>query len=707
MRARQSRRQAAEIEARDRAAWRSWLLQKPQIVGTAEYEWEAFKNRSGDEHGRHIIEVLRAGANTMDDMIREKRMRKGLPIYDNIKTSSTANTSDTWIQRIRIQSAPVKAHLARAGALRQSRSKYDMPHTFLRPFEALNHAQPQMKMALAKLEDRWHGKDEPFTSNGTDRPRSEEDRQSPEGKTRNNKHQDGDKTTTGTTPRNDSFTEEVMNSFEALKHMRHYVQFIDEQVLPLFSIYGDRLKSKRKIAFNDLGLLFRPGQLVYKSSLKPSDQPVFRVLNAHRAKYSAAPDDIALHIRKDQFDITCYYLDYDGAKYGVITESISISCYEGQKDITGLAIYPLHYKDEFDKLQADLKAQGNLFRSLIKQHYLYYEGWANLAKESDDRYRVDEMRSSKAEGHPEHIESPVIIDFEEAFKHQPFWKPSFEQLEDFEDEEWRTDQISIRHRTADGARGRLEYEISEEVCTDDPTPAKLSNDYMRSKGSIIASRSSNFDDVTDEDVVLLPRRVVAYALRDRKFVFLDVFLLRNPKEHPDIFRDLKIDPKHKRMVNSLVKGHFDNRKLGNKRGLVSLNQDLVYGKGSGLFILLHGAPGVGKTATAEAIAQYHKKPLFSITCGVLGLTPEKVEAELKEIFRLAHLWDCVLLLDEADVFLSRRDTASLQRNALVSGEFETSSMLCELMLTRSSVSARPGVLQWHTFSHNQQSRHHR
>lgn len=354
----QSRRHAAEIEARDKATWRSWLLQKPQIVGTAEYEWEAFKNPSGDEHGRHIIEVLRAEANTLDDMIREKRMRKGLPIHDKIKTSSTANTPDSWIQRIRIQSAPIKAHLARAGALRQSRSKYDMPHTFLNPFEALNHAQPQMKMALAKLEERWHGKDESLTSNGTDRPRSDDSRQSPEGKTRNDKHQDGDETTTGTTPRYDSFTVEVMNSFEALKHMRHYVQFIDEEVVPLFSIYGDRLKSKRKIAFNDLGLLFRPGQLVYKSSLKPSDQPVFRVLNAHRVKYSAAPDDIALHIRRDQFDITCYYLDYDGAKYGVITESVSISCYEGQKDITELAIYPLHYKDEFDKLQADSQSTG-------------------------------------------------------------------------------------------------------------------------------------------------------------------------------------------------------------------------------------------------------------------------------------------------------------------------------------------------------------
>lgn len=33
-------------------------------------------------------------------------------------------------------------------------------------------------------------------------------------------------------------------------------------------------------------------------------------------------------------------------------------------------------------------------------------------------------------------------------------------------------------------------------------------------------------------------------------------------------------------------------------------------------MLLHGAPGVGKTTTAEAVATYFKKPLFHITCGV-------------------------------------------------------------------------------------------
>jgi SpoVK/Ycf46/Vps4 family AAA+-type ATPase len=79
-------------------------------------------------------------------------------------------------------------------------------------------------------------------------------------------------------------------------------------------------------------------------------------------------------------------------------------------------------------------------------------------------------------------------------------------------------------------------------------------------------------------------------------------------------------------------------------------------------------PGVGKTATAEAVAQANKKPLFVITCGDLGFTPGEVENSLKDIFRLAHSWDCILLLDEADIFLSRRQLSDLKRNALVSGK---------------------------------------
>lgn len=96
------------------------------------------------------------------------------------------------------------------------------------------------------------------------------------------------------------------------------------------------------------------------------------------------------------------------------------------------------------------------------------------------------------------------------------------------------------------------------------------------------------------------------------------------------------------------------------------------GKGRGLIILLHGPPGSGKTSTAETLAAYTQRPLYSITCGDLGTNPSDVERNLVIHTTRAHKWDCLLLLDEADVFVSRRDWRDTERNALVSG----SSLLC-------------------------------
>ncbi|KAH8679494.1 P-loop containing nucleoside triphosphate hydrolase protein [Ilyonectria robusta] len=94
--------------------------------------------------------------------------------------------------------------------------------------------------------------------------------------------------------------------------------------------------------------------------------------------------------------------------------------------------------------------------------------------------------------------------------------------------------------------------------------------------------------------------------------------------------------------------------------------DLVRGKGRGLIILLHGPPGVGKTSTAETIAAYSRRPLYPLTCGDIGLTPEQVEFNLNYHFGLASQWGCIMLNDEADVFLMKRDWRDINRNALVS-----------------------------------------
>lgn len=95
-----------------------------------------------------------------------------------------------------------------------------------------------------------------------------------------------------------------------------------------------------------------------------------------------------------------------------------------------------------------------------------------------------------------------------------------------------------------------------------------------------------------------------------------------------------------------------------------LVEDVVPGKSGGTTILCKGAPGLGKTLTAEVYAEVVGKPLYRVHSGQLGVTASSVEASLTAILQRAARWDCVLLLDEADVYIRRRDN-DLQHNAIV------------------------------------------
>ncbi|KAL8365017.1 hypothetical protein RB595_004026 [Gaeumannomyces hyphopodioides] len=95
--------------------------------------------------------------------------------------------------------------------------------------------------------------------------------------------------------------------------------------------------------------------------------------------------------------------------------------------------------------------------------------------------------------------------------------------------------------------------------------------------------------------------------------------------------------------------------------------DFVEGKGNGLIFLLHGSPGVGKTYTAECIADYTKRPLMVLTSSDIGTDPAQVEINLTRNFKTAMSWQAVLLIDEADVFMERRTVQDLVRNSLVAG----------------------------------------
>ncbi|KAK0639480.1 hypothetical protein B0T16DRAFT_361024 [Cercophora newfieldiana] len=157
--------------------------------------------------------------------------------------------------------------------------------------------------------------------------------------------------------------------------------------------------------------------------------------------------------------------------------------------------------------------------------------------------------------------------------------------------------------------------------------------------------------------LLFPACVPAFGLKSKGWIWVMTDGLEDVVWNSTAFQSLQYDQDTKDLVHALITGH--------KRGLKTGFDDLIAGKGQGLVFLLHGEPGLGKTLTAESIADYLERPLYSISGGEVGTDVRSVENRLNEIFELTKRWDAVSLLDEADVLLCKRNSAELERNAIV------------------------------------------
>jgi hypothetical protein len=163
--------------------------------------------------------------------------------------------------------------------------------------------------------------------------------------------------------------------------------------------------------------------------------------------------------------------------------------------------------------------------------------------------------------------------------------------------------------------------------------------------------------LTDEDLLYCNHCVGGFSFRQKKWCLFAISYLEPVIWNLDAFSKLVMDTRKRNLIHSLVKSH---------RNGAETFDDVVSGKGKGLVGLLSGNPGVGKTLTAEVIAEVTKRPLYMLSAGELGVRVDDVEKKLDMVLEVTRQWGCVLLIDEADVFLQERDGLDLERNAMVS-----------------------------------------
>ncbi|KAM7205977.1 putative aaa family atpase [Rhypophila sp. PSN 637] len=624
-----------------------------------------FKNRFTNEDGRYAIDVLVSGALLEQEMheemqFRQRRSDNSAAITHsrsakskdstlkhqnlaNAEALEKAQSHDVWIQRVRLQSPAILKTLSKV----QGESWSLRPRTYMRPFLTIISFQPEMRKELQGLEGRWASQ------------------------------LDGIATSPMATVTSPSHTDQEMDNIsadapfddcpEALATMRCYVKFVDEEIMPQYTQFEDlKASDDPKIRFSDVHYLFRTGELVYRpygSDTAGKGDPRewkrtgkrlwrsygirsrdtgYRVRPSDHRKYDVMqPEDGQEPTADEAFLIKAFYLEYTGEEFCTVTTQFAIQPFTGLRRIRSLPVYPLRFgPEDVTKYMADAIELGDKTLEHINHGHVLYDGWTvTRTPKGEPVHDANAMELKNSE----YVHSDAMVDFNEAFQACPHWKPKRTILRpEPVDQLVESDDFPILWWSGPD-RAKLKAESSEVVPVRTGVSTWEQNKFV-STDPLLFKMSENLL----KDKALVACRVFAYVFQDRKWAQLDA----------------------KNLIQRSVKGHLlqkaDERRYGQGSG--GSSQDFIRGKGAGLFILLHGMPGVGKTTTAEAIAQFYGKPLFKITCGDFGLSPEQIETNLSAVFRLADSWDCILLIDEVDTFFSQRTKGdgAVAKNALVS-----------------------------------------
>ncbi|OAA70388.1 ATPase, AAA-type, core [Cordyceps fumosorosea ARSEF 2679] len=455
-----------------------------------------------------------------------------------------------------------------------------------------------------------------------------------------------------------------------LKYLRKDYAEIKRQV--------DSLLRNGLITFELLWALWKPKSLVYTTTFGNDDEPrVFRVESVERH----------VNMQKGEyFHIDGKYFEYDGKNFGYGSMASEIGSFRGARKITSLPCYPLHFHRDEAGLRKRLIERGKKFVELRGVHYKSYSGMAYLKSKKHGVIKFNVQQSRVM------VDTKTFRRINPNYMLSPLGHAAHGSLPpgSMSDDEDDSDCNSCGSDVYDSDNGQLEVlttvykdgggegageptagssnakgESSDSCGKTTPSSSVVDADGKGDKAAGTANKdgAGSGDDalpraLTDEDYILASPVVLGFAFAEKQWLEFSVANISEVKWNDQAWDSLVLEPTTKDLIKALV----TSRRNHASRTV----DDVIQGKGKGLVTVLHGAPGTGKTLTAEGISELLRCPLYVASAGELGTDSRYLEAELQRLLDVCHAWGAVLLLDEADVFLERRNVSDVHRNALVS-----------------------------------------
>ncbi|TVY29058.1 ATP-dependent zinc metalloprotease [Lachnellula hyalina] len=406
---------------------------------------------------------------------------------------------------------------------------------------------------------------------------------------------------------------------ETKSHLQLLHTTLEAELRDTIEAKNDFVKNK-VITFGYLWTIFQPGATIYTNEWDRHCGSKFSQGSYHdHPKYGPV------------YGLNCQKVEWDGDKFGYANCQHVVTSFAGTMSISALDAIPLEFHPEQKKIRAQLLKRGKLFEHYHGYHYKSYKSFAIGKNMCGQDIKVT-------------IDSRIIIDTHAYGKFNPNSIGHLQPL-----------KMKSKADTPENSDEEYDEEYDEE---EEETDDDYDQQIHYSTHNAAASRTdTKLIALSEEHLLHCSSLLKGYALKTKRWLSFFLDEISEIIWNNAAFSNLVLPADQKELILAFAESQVKYK---------DSFDDVISGKGKGIIMLLSGGPGIGKTLTAESVAENMQVPLYMMSAGDLGIKSSEVESSLTTILEMVAKWNAVLLLDECDVFLEARSAHDLERNKIVS-----------------------------------------